>query len=149
MGVEYSTQQKPLTAEDVKLMKETIAANRVKDQTAAYNTVFENFKYFAVENFNKYLKEAVKNGWTKFTILSRVATLDSSIEKHLRDKELDKEWFYRCGNYYANTYPDFTITYEYDDAEKKMTYHVDISPKPEPAIPSEEEPKTQKMPTSE
>lgn len=145
MGIEYSTQQKPLTAEDVKQMKETMAANRVKDQTAAYNVEFENFKYFAVENFNEYLKEAVKNGWTKFTILSRVAILDSSIEKHLRDKEHDKEYLYRCGNYYANTYPDFTITYEYDDAGEKMTYHVDISPKPVPS----EEPEMQKTPTSE
>ena len=129
MGIEYSTQQKPLTAEDVKQLKEAMAANRVKDQTAAYDKAFENFKYFAVENFNKYLKEAVKNGWTKFSILSRAASLDSSIEKHLRDKTLDKEWCYRCGNYYANKYPDFAITYEFDDAEMKMTFHVDISPK--------------------
>jgi hypothetical protein len=147
MGIEYSTQQKPLTAEDVKQMKETMAANRIKDQTAAYDTAFANFKYFAVENFNMYLKEAVKKGWSKFTIQSRVVVLDSSIEKYLRDKELDKEWFYRCGNYYANTYPDFTITYEYDDAEEKMKYHVDISPKlPVTADPSEE-PETHKTPT--
>lgn len=149
MGIEYSTQQKPLTAEDVKQMKETMAANRVKDQTAAYNTAFENFKHFAVENFNKYLKEAVKNGWSKFAILSRVATLDSSIEKHLRDKDLDREWFYRCGNYYANTYPDFAITYEYDEAEMKMTYHVDISPKPVQSEESETVEGMQKTPTSE
>jgi len=148
MGIEYSTQQKPLTAEDVKQMKETMAANRIKDQTAAYNTAFENFKYFAVENFNSYLTKAVKNGSSTLIIQSCVSTLDSSIEKHLRDKERDKEYLYRCGNYYANTYPDFTITYEYDDAGEKMTYHVDISPKPVTTDPSGE-PETQKMLTSE
>lgn len=127
MGLEYSKPQKPLTAEDVKRMQDTMAVNKAKDQAAAYDIAFENFKYFAIENFNNYLKEAVKAESTKFD--SYISLLDSRINKHLRNKELDIDLLYRCANYLANTYPDFVITYDFDDATMKIKYHVDISPK--------------------
>jgi hypothetical protein len=55
-------------------------------------------------------------------------TLDIYIEKHLRTAELDKEWLYRCSNFYIKTYPDFDIKHEMNEAGNEMTYVVTIQP---------------------
>ena len=125
MGVSES---KPLTAEDIKRMKETMAANRAKDQAVAYNTAFSNFTHFAVESFNKNLTSVVKLNSNQFKFVMTLRTLDGYIEKHLRDKELDKEWLYRCSNFYIKTYPDFDIKHEMNEAGNEMTYVVTIQP---------------------
>ncbi len=123
-----TTESKPLTAEDIKRMKETMAANRAKDQAAAYDTAFSNFAHFAVSSFNNNLTSAVKLNSNQFKFVMTLRTLDGYIEKHLRSAELDKEWLYRCSNFYIKTYPDFEIKHEMNEAGNEMTYIVTIQP---------------------
>lgn len=123
-----TTESKPLTAEDIKRMKETMAANRAKDQASAYDTAFSNFAHFAVSSFNSNLTSAVKLNGNQFKFVMTLRTLDGSIEKHLRSAELDKEWLYRCSNFYIKTYPDFEIKHELNEAGNEMTYIVNIQP---------------------
>ena len=123
MGVSKS---KPLNAEDIKRMKETMAANRAKDQAVAYDIAFSNFTYFAVDTFNKNLTSAVKLNINQFKIVMTTNILDIYIKKHLRDKELDREWLYRCSNYYIKTYPDFDIKRELNETGDQMECNVTI-----------------------
>lgn len=123
-----TTESRPLTAEDIKQMKATMAANRAKDQAVAYDTAFSNFAHFAVSSFNKNLTSAVKLNSNQFKFVMTLRTLDGYIEKHLRTAELDKEWLYRCSNFYIKTYPDFEIKHELNEAGTEMTYIVNIQP---------------------
>ncbi len=128
MGLAISQETKPLTAEDVKKMKEAAAANKQRDQANAYDICFSNFCYFAVKSFNNNVDAAIKANSDVFRFAMTTKYLDGSIDKYLRDTTLDTEFLYRCSNFYIKTYPDFEIKHELDAAGTSMIYIVNINP---------------------
>lgn len=125
MGISES---KPLNAKDIKRMKETMSANRAKDQAATYDDAFSNFTSKAVSSFNKTITKAVKLNSNQLKLVITTNILDIYVEKHLRTAELDKEWLYRCSNYYIKTYPDFEIKRELNETGDQMECTVNINP---------------------
>ena len=57
-------------------MKETMAANRAREQAIAYDSAFQDFTYFAIDNFNSNITDAVKANWESFKFITSTKVLD-------------------------------------------------------------------------